>query len=456
MRVYIYARRSKAKKSRDGQPAEDEALSLAAQLRACRGGCAKRGWEVARELVEDDKSARYENPTKRVLFQQMMTGVEAGEAEVVIVHKLDRFSRNLRLTLQSLDRLARHNVGLVSVVENLDYSTPQGRLSLHIFGALAEFYSQNLGQEVRKVKSERKERGLYNGLLPFGAMRGEDGLPAPDLRLQANSRSNHEGLVHALEICAKGASDKEVAEVLNAGGWRTTGNRGHNPWRKDSVRRVLINRFYVGDLPDGQGGWVPGAHPALVDPDLFARAREARKRNLTGARQSSVNGHSHTYSLTGLLRCAKCGGAIRIQTMHDSVRTVCYGRMQGLGCDQRGVLLSVYEEQIGEWMAGLELPEGALEVELRRLQAEARAVGDVGEERRRLEARLARIKELYSWGDLDRPEYLAERDSVQRRLLALQPEQKQRRDLLKLAEFVRHAAMVWAAADPAQRNRLLT
>ncbi|MDA8216116.1 MAG: recombinase family protein [Dehalococcoidales bacterium] len=145
MRVYIYARRSKAKKGRDGQPVEDEALSLAAQLRACRAECAKRGWEIVRELVEDDKSARYENPTKRVLFREMIVDVEAGLADVIVVHKLDRFSRNLRLTLQSLDRLAQRNVGLVSVVENLDYSTPQGRLSLHMFAALAQFYSENLG-----------------------------------------------------------------------------------------------------------------------------------------------------------------------------------------------------------------------------------------------------------------------------------------------------------------------
>jgi len=47
----------------------------------------------------------------------------------------------------------------------------------HVLGALAQFYSENLSQETKKGKHERKAQGLYNGLLPFGVMKGTDGLP---------------------------------------------------------------------------------------------------------------------------------------------------------------------------------------------------------------------------------------------------------------------------------------
>ena len=74
-------------------------------------------------------------------------------------------------------------MGFVSVSEpNLDYSTPQGFLFLSMLGALAEWYSRNLAAETRKGWAERKQAGLYAGRLPFGAMKGDDGVPAADTR----------------------------------------------------------------------------------------------------------------------------------------------------------------------------------------------------------------------------------------------------------------------------------
>jgi hypothetical protein len=40
-------------------------------------------------------------------------------------------------------------------------------------------------------------------------------------------------------------------------------DRGANPFTKDTVRRLLLNRFYLGELPDGHGGWLPGRHPVI-------------------------------------------------------------------------------------------------------------------------------------------------------------------------------------------------
>lgn len=61
------------------------------------------------------------------------------------------------------------------------------------------------------------------------------------------------GLIYASELARAGKTDREIAQALNQAGFRTTINRGSNPFQKDSVRVVLQNRFYVGDLPDSQG-----------------------------------------------------------------------------------------------------------------------------------------------------------------------------------------------------------
>jgi Resolvase, N terminal domain len=157
-----------------------------------------------------------------------MADAEARRFDVVIVHKLDRFARNLRLTLETLDRLERAGVGFISISEDMDFSTPMGRVVLSTMGSLAQFYSDNLSTETKKGKRERKAQGLYNGVLPFGARKGDYGVPVTD-------PSTHPGLVLAYELAAGGKTDREVARALNDAGYRTSGNRGANLFSRDTV-----------------------------------------------------------------------------------------------------------------------------------------------------------------------------------------------------------------------------
>jgi hypothetical protein len=74
-------------------------------------------------------------------------------------------------------------------------------------------------------------------------------------------------------------------QALNAAGYRTTGNRGANLFSKDTVRVILLNRFYLGELPDGEGGWIAGRHDPLIDADLFEAAQRAREANTNKPRR---------------------------------------------------------------------------------------------------------------------------------------------------------------------------
>src|SRR5918998_1515670 len=94
-----------------------------------------------------------------------------------------------------------------------------------------------------------------------------DGIPLPD-------PASYPGLLLAFRLAAEGQSDREVATALNAAGYRTTGNRGRNLFTKDTVCVLLQNRFYLGELPDGQGGHVPAAHHPVLDTELFEQAQQ--------------------------------------------------------------------------------------------------------------------------------------------------------------------------------------
>ena len=115
-------------------------------------------------------------------------------------------------------------------------------------------------------------RRLYNGLLPFGVMKGEDRVPVPD-------PTTFPGLKLMFELAASGKSDREVARALNAAGYRTAGNRVGKPFTKDGVRGILINRFFVGELPDGKGGWTEGSHQPFINAEQFQEVQDMRARN---------------------------------------------------------------------------------------------------------------------------------------------------------------------------------
>ena len=148
----------------------------------------------------------------------------AGVLDVVVVHKIDRFARNIRVTFECLERLARADVAFIAVAQpDLDYTRPEGRLFMGMMATLAQYYSDNLSQETKKGKAERKAQGLYNGYSRSG---GERAGWHPGRESRPRS-----GLLLAFQLAAEGESDRAIAQALNERGYRTTGMRRARPSR---------------------------------------------------------------------------------------------------------------------------------------------------------------------------------------------------------------------------------
>ena len=142
--------------------------SLDAQARLFHELCKSRDWEPVGIYREEGRSARYESIRKRPVFYQLLEDAKAGKFEVVIVHTLDRWSRSSKVLLESVAILDQHNVGLVSITENLDWSTPEGRLVARTLGNFSEFFSVMLAKHTKKGIDERAHQGKHLGSLPFG------------------------------------------------------------------------------------------------------------------------------------------------------------------------------------------------------------------------------------------------------------------------------------------------
>ena len=112
LRAAVYARVSSEE--------QVEGYSLDAQRRAFRTLVEGRGWTVFREYLEEGRSAHTDDIRKRPVFKQAIDDALAGRYDVLVVHKIDRFSRKLRVTLEYFEKLGKAGVGFVSIQNEID------------------------------------------------------------------------------------------------------------------------------------------------------------------------------------------------------------------------------------------------------------------------------------------------------------------------------------------------
>ena len=130
MNAAIYARYSS-----DNQREE----SIDAQIRAITDFAQRNGYTIVKTYIDQAKTATSDN---RPDFQRMFTEIDRGLFQAVIVHKLDRFSRNRYDSAVYKQKLIKHNIRLISVLEHFDNS-PESVILESVLEGFAEYYSKN-------------------------------------------------------------------------------------------------------------------------------------------------------------------------------------------------------------------------------------------------------------------------------------------------------------------------
>jgi DNA invertase Pin-like site-specific DNA recombinase len=150
MKAAIYARVSTV---HNGQSPE-------MQLRELRAYCKRRGWKIAGEYVDVGHSGAKDS---RPQLDRLMTDAHQRRFDAVLTWKLDRFGRSLRHVVNALADLEARGVAFVSLKENIDLTTPTGRLMFQIIGAMAEFERSLITERVRAGLRNAKARGRLLG-----------------------------------------------------------------------------------------------------------------------------------------------------------------------------------------------------------------------------------------------------------------------------------------------------
>lgn len=162
-RVALYARVSTSNGHQDPEM----------QLRELRDYAERRGWQVVREYVDHGVSG---SKASRPSLNELLTDAHSRKFDAVLVWKIDRWGRSLKHLVTSLADLEAYGVAFVSFSDNLDLSTPSGRLMMQLLGAMAEFE--------RALIQERVKAGLRNARAK-GKKLGRPRTPVDDSEVKA-------------------------------------------------------------------------------------------------------------------------------------------------------------------------------------------------------------------------------------------------------------------------------
>lgn len=371
------------------EQANPEHFSLPAQDRACRCLAEARSWTFVKTYADEGESAAHEDPSRRPAFAALLEDARAGCFDVVIVHKLDRFSRTLRGALEWLSLLEKSNVALVSATEQFDFTTPMGRLVFSMLCAFSQYFLDNLRVNVTLGWDERGRQGYWRGDPPFGYCRGQcpecddpNGPRCDRYEQEEPLGPPRELYVHPWEspgvllafetwVC-RAEIYRDVADALNAAGYRTKNKRNDGPqlFTPDAIRLLLKNEFYLGRVrardksrPGKHYVSLPGRHEALVPRELWDRSQAKLAR--TGVRRRfRPKQRWRSYPLSGTGHCSRCGGTLHGQFSNGKRLMFCSRRRdhgsdprQG-GCDLPGLYAGACETAVVNLLTMMEIPSG--------------------------------------------------------------------------------------------------
>lgn len=158
MQVALYARTS----TRDQQ-------SIPMQLEAMREHAERRGWNIEAEISEQESGSKNDRPGRA----QILKLARLGKIDCVLVWKLNRWGRSTTDLLMTLDELQSHRCGFVSLSENLDFTTPAGRMMAGILAVFAQFEREMIVENVKAgIETYRAKNGKW-GRPPRAQMKKE-------------------------------------------------------------------------------------------------------------------------------------------------------------------------------------------------------------------------------------------------------------------------------------------
>lgn len=255
--------------------------SPAVQLEEIQEYAQKNGYHIPKEFIFTDEGISGRNAKKRPAFQDMIRQArkKSNHIQYIIVHKYDRFARNKDDAVLYKALLKKDGVKVLSVKEPIPQDDKFAVIYESMLEAMAEYYSLNLAEEVKKTMTKKAALGEWQTTAPFGYRNENKSLvivPEEAKMIQ-----------YIFEQYIAGTSMFALSRHMNQMGYRT--HRG-NVFENRTIQYIINNPVYKGYMrwtPDGKvrrdfnnpasiiskGNWKP-----IISEELWEAAAE-RFRN---------------------------------------------------------------------------------------------------------------------------------------------------------------------------------
>lgn len=261
--------------------------------------------------------------TKRKDFLRLMRDCEKGKVDYILTKSVSRFARNTVDSLVWTRKLRAKGIGVYFEEQALDSLKAENEMLIGLFSVIAQSESENISANVKWGVQQRMKTGTYRTNFDcFGYRKGENGIPniVPE---------EAEVVKKIYQLFLDGSSIVQIVKFLQDHHYRTY--RGHESWKSEAVRYILMNEKYVGDIllqktfisncidkkSKFNRGELPkylvsNNHPAIIDRDTFnivqaELASRSSKRSKSDLTQTEKGRYSSRSALTEVLICGSCG-----------------------------------------------------------------------------------------------------------------------------------------------------
>jgi site-specific DNA recombinase len=240
-RVAIYSRVSTEEQAKEG-------LSVEAQIDKCKSFCNARDWKIFKVYKDAGFSAGTMN---RPALELLLRDAEEKKFDIILVYKIDRFSRKLKDLILVLDDLKKKKINFTSVTEQIDTTNAMGEAFFQIIGVFAQLERGMVKERVEMAFDRKIKFGEALFRAPLGYVYYNKKLiPDPE---------NSKKIKEIFEMWAQDISYKEISEKFNI--------------PSSTLYQIIKNQVYLGKIKY-RGELYKGKHKPLIDEELFNRANK--------------------------------------------------------------------------------------------------------------------------------------------------------------------------------------
>lgn len=430
-RAAVYIRYS-SENQRDG-------YSVEYQLDECKKYINDHGFVFEKAYIDEAVSGKSTN--NRDAFFSLLSDVKNGLYDVVIVYKYSRFARNLMEATLYRQQIEKHGAKLISAMERIDDSTPEGRMMRNIIMTMDEYYSDNLSTFVQSSMYTAAKQGKYlGGSPPYGFQINEKGE-------FVENKAEADIVRRVFELRAAGAMPADILRIFLADGIR---GRAGKPFTQQLLNKILRSEKYIGTYKYKVKGYDPvyieNAFEPIIDRKTWDAVQIIIDKN---AKKTAPKGRARksVYPLTGKIFCACCGEPFTGNSKGNGIAYyTCRGQDKLQICKNGSILKPVLEDYVFGKIKELILCENHVD-EIARIVTETLDSSSADEdikadikslkkEKAEIERKLENLLDLMLDGQISK-------ELLNRKSAGLQSELKAVESALKSKEFTASTAVTY-------------